>query len=226
MYRNYYVEDIKTEFKHMIDNDQLRHGMVEIRGATFIADQPCMFGKPNQEYIDAEIQWYESENKSVYRLFDIYGKKVRIWENVADEYGEVNSNYGWCIYSKERGNQFINAYRHLIDDPYTRQAVLIYQHPDMHLIAGKDFTCTNMQQFFIVDNKLECVVQMRSQDAVFGYNNDIAWFKHVQLKMLNKINDMRKLIGAQELSLGPITMQVGSLHVYPRHQHYIWNYVS
>tara|TARA_R100000988_G_C3895499_1_gene114903 strand:- start:368 stop:619 length:252 start_codon:yes stop_codon:yes gene_type:complete len=83
-----------------------------------------------------------------------------------------------------------------------------------------------MQQFFIVDNKLECVVQMRSQDAVFGYNNDIAWFKHVQMKMLNKINDMRKLIGAQELSLGPITMQVGSLHVYPRHQHYAENYVS
>ena len=43
MYRNYYVEDIKTEFKHMMDNDQLRHGMLEIRGATFIADQPCMF---------------------------------------------------------------------------------------------------------------------------------------------------------------------------------------
>jgi thymidylate synthase len=226
MYRNYYVEDIKTEFKHMMDNEQFRDGMLEIRGATFIADQPCMFGKPNQKYIEAEIEWYNSQSKSVYNLFDLYGKKVQIWEDVADEYGEVNSNYGWCIFSPERGNQFKNAYRKLLEKPYTRQAVLIYQHPDMHMIAGKDFTCTNMQQFFIVDNKLECLVQMRSQDAVFGYNNDIAWFKHVQTRMLAMINRSRYEHGAPELSLGPITMQVSSLHVYPRHQHYVENYVN
>ena len=217
-----YTSHIRNMLKRQLTQKGFRNdGTIELRAISFVADSPSLFGKPNQKYIEAEIQWYQSSSKSVYDLFDIYGKKVQIWQDVADEYGEVNSNYGWCIYSSERGSQFKNAYRKLLEKPHTRQAVLIYQHPDMHMIAGKDFTCTNTQQFFIKDNQLECLVQMRSQDAVYGYNNDIAWFKHVQTRMLAMINRSRYEHDAPELSLGPITMQIGSLHVYERHHHLV-----
>ena len=92
---------------------------------------------------------------------------------------------------------------------------MIYTTPDMHKIAGKDFTCTNAQQFFIKENKLHTVVQMRSQDAVYGYNNDIAWFKYVHAAMLNN------LFKIKNLKLGDVIMQIGSLHVYERHFKYL-----
>ena len=65
---------------------------------------------------------------------------------------------------------------------------------------------------------------MRSQDDVFGYNNDIDWFHHVHSKMIDKVNKVRLSNGDQVLSKGPITMQIGSLHVYPRHQHFVEEY--
>lgn len=214
------VDQVRRSFVDDYNNKKFRSdGNLELRGVSFDADEDCIFGSPNRDYIDAEIKWYETQDKSVHRLFDIYGKKVKIWEDVCDGNGEVNSNYGWRIYSEEQGNQFDKVFRELVDRPNTRQAILIYQHPEMHLIAGKDFTCTNAQQFFIEGDTLECVVQMRSQDAVFGYNNDIAWFHHVHTKMINKINEVRLSNGEEDLSKGSITMQIGSLHVYPRHQH-------
>ena len=212
-------------FKRQLTQKAFRNdGTVELRAISFQADSPSIFGVPNEKYIKAEIEWYETKDRSVSTLFDIYGSEVKIWQNVADDYGEVNSNYGWCIYSDKRGNQYRHALTNLLYSPHTRQAVLIYQHPNMHMIAGKDFTCTNSQQFFIVDNRLDCLVQMRSQDAVYGYNNDIAWFKHVQIKLLNDINIARGSHGAPNCELGPIKMQIGSMHVYPRHHHLIKEY--
>ena len=220
-----YTNNIRNMFKRQLTQKSFRNdNTIELRGISFVADSPCIFGTPNQKYIDAEIEWYETQDKSVVTLFDIYGKTVEIWDNIKDDYGEVNSNYGWCIYSKERGSQYRHALVNLLEKPHTRQAVLIYQHPDMHMIAGKDFTCTNSQQFFINDDRLDCVVQMRSQDAVYGYNNDIAWFKHVRDKLLDDLNISRGSHGAPPLASGPITMQIGSLHIYPRHQHLVKEY--
>ena len=193
------------------------NGTIELQGISFLADEETIFGERNEEYIMAELAWYESADKRVQRLFEIYGKEVSIWKRVADERGEVNSNYGYCIYSSERGSQYVNVLNTLLKDPLSRQAVMIYQHPDMHSIAGKDFTCTNAVQYFI--NKrypkspdyLDCVVQMRSNDVVFGYNNDRAWQLHV-------LEQLAKELGVH---VGNITWQVGSLHIYERHYKYL-----
>ena len=34
--------------------------MIEIIGANFLADAPAIFGEPNQEYIQRELEWYKS----------------------------------------------------------------------------------------------------------------------------------------------------------------------
>ncbi len=72
-----------------------------------------------------------------------------------------------------------------------------------------DFICTNNVQYFIRDNYLITSVYMRSNDAVFGYNNDLAWQTHIRNKLLD---DLDCIYGA-----GPIYWNVGSLHVYERH---------
>ena len=168
-------------------------------------------GKPNQEYIKAELEWYKSMSRSVNDLADIYGKRVKIWDLVADADGIINSNYGWCVFSEENDFQYFNVYKKLKKDPNHRQAVMIYTAPDMHTRAienGRhDFMCTNTVQYFINDGYLECQVNMRSNDAIYGFNNDVAWQREV-------LFSLSKDLGC---TAGSIFWSVGSLHIYERH---------
>ena len=68
-------------------------------------------------------------------------------------------------------------------------------------------------QYFIRDNKLITSVYMRSNDAVFGYNNDLAWQKHVRDKLLDDLETDTEI----RYEAGPIYWNVGSFHVYERH---------
>ena len=88
---------------------------------------------------------------------------------------------------------------------------MIYNRPSMHTDSCtngmKDFMCTNAVTYFIKNNKLNCVVQMRSNDIVYGYKNDYAWQKYVLDKLAKDLN----------VEIGDIHWQVASLHMYPRH---------
>jgi thymidylate synthase len=79
-----------------------------------------------------------------------------------------------------------------------------------------DFICTNAVQYLQRDGVLHAVVQMRSNDVVFGYRNDYAW----QMYVLQQLSDD---LG---VPAGNITWQVGSLHVYQRHYSMIEKYIS
>ena len=48
-----------------------------------------------------------------------------------------------------------------------------------------DFMCTTHVQYFINGNQLDASVYMRSNDAIFGFINDLAW-QQIVLKMLAK----------------------------------------
>ena len=76
-----------------------------------------------------------------------------------------------------------------------------------------DFICTNAVTYYIRDNRLDCVVQMRSNDVVFGYKNDYAWQEFVLRKLASDISFSR----GEEIESGFIHWQVQNLHVYERH---------
>jgi thymidylate synthase len=182
--------------------------MIEWLGACFDADEPAIFGTVNEDYVKREIEWYESESLNVN---DIPPPVPTIWKQVATPEGYINSNYGWCIYSGENGRQFENCISTLKRDPESRRAIMIYTRPSMQVDYNRDgmsdFMCTNTVQYAVRKGQVQSIVNMRSNDVVFGYKNDYAWQKHA----LDKV--------AQELNLpaGKITWQVGSLHVYSRH---------
>ena len=224
------VSDIRHTLARQYQRGNFRNGTIEIQGASFLADENVIFGKRNDAYIDAEIAWYNSESRDVSMLFDIYGKEVEIWKNISSRDGKVNSNYGWMVYSEENGDQYNNCYNALVNDPDTRQAVMIYQRPTMHYEATTngmyDFTCTNAVQYFINGQWLDVVVQMRSNDVVFGYTNDYAWQRNVQMSLLENLNMYRYENDEDELHLGTIRWQVGSLHIYERHFDHLENYIE
>lgn len=223
------VENIRNKFAELLRNEEFvrdKSGcvMLEIIGAGFEADEDFIFGAPNEDYIQREIAWYESQSRSVY---DIAGKTPKIWEYVSDENGMINSNYGWMIYSRENGSQYANVLSKLLTDPDTRQATMIYNRPSMHSDAIEngmsDFCCTAAVNFFIREGELECVVQMRSNDAWAGYRNDVAWHKHVQSKLVEAINTEN---GSENIVPGKIMWSAGTLHLYERQFYLVEDYTE
>jgi len=209
------VSDIRTMFKSIKPDPTT--GMLEIVNASFIADEPIIFGTENKDYIERELKWYLSQSLNVN---DIPAPVPQIWQNVADANGKINSNYGYLVFSTENGRQYECAISTLKRDKHSRQAALIYNRPSIHIDAYtngmKDFICTYSQQFIIRDNKLHLLVYMRSNDAVFGYKNDVAWAKY----LLNKAyTDL--LSTYSDLSVGSIVWNAASLHIYPRHIHLV-----
>jgi thymidylate synthase len=124
------------------------------------------FRKWNEEYAEAEWQWYLSGSPKIEKLEEIYGMVPNIWEKMANENGEVNSNYGaqW-----EREYQLDKVVAKLKSDPNTRQAVIsIYDGKEISRYRY-DTPCTTAIQFSIVNNRLEMCVTMRSNDLWFGF---------------------------------------------------------
>lgn len=207
------VNDVRNELLEMYKQgnfvvDRTGVKVVEVLGCSFIADEDFILRPPSQDYIKRELEWYESESLLVN---DIPGKTPEIWNSIASSNGEINSNYGWAIFSDENGNQYKNVLKELRDNPYSRRATMIYNRPSMHTDYMRDgmndFICTYANQFFIRDNKLISHYLMRSNDAVFGFNNDIAWAKYVQSKLANDLG----------IKAGEVIWTAQSMHVYERH---------
>ena len=209
--RRILAENLKNE---VFVTDKTGVKTVEILNASFIANEPAIFGTVNQEYVARELDWYTSMSLNVN---DIPGGPPAIWKMVATPEGLINSNYGWCIYSKDNGYQYLNVVNQLKANPDSRRATMIYNRPSMHDDYNKDgmsdFMCTNTVQYLVRDGKVNALVYMRSNDAVFGYKNDFAWQKYV---LENVCEDL-------DLPMGDIYWNVASLHVYERHFNLIEN---
>lgn len=230
------IDDIRHEFRELLRKDKIIRGRtpdldtVEILAAQFeprihaLSDR-AIFGRVDEDYVERELSWYETLSL---RVADMKPPVPKIWQDVASLSGEVNSNYGWCIWSWENGSQYESCLRELQRDPASRRACMIYQRPSMHTDwcrdGMRDFICTDAVHCFLRppedaaegtfsedDLELHYHVFMRSNDAVFGYKNDFAWHRHV---MQNLADDL-------EVRPARLIWHAASLHVYRRHFKYL-----
>lgn len=227
---NIFKEKYKNQDFRIIGNNVQQAKTIEIQNVQFECDKDWIVREPNYEYARREIAWYDT--MSLY-VKDIPDKIPVIWQNVSDINGKINSNYGWCIYSEENGSQYKNCLYNLINDPSTRQAVMIYTRPSMHNDAVKnhmhDFMCTFATQCFLNKTKegynLKYIVYQRSSDAVFGFNNDHIWHKEVQKRLASDLekefNKFKEDNDKIEIKCLPIEFNCGSIHVYERHFQYL-----
>ena len=209
------IDQIRTYFRDELDNKRFttdRNGgkTIELIGASFYADDPAIFGVPNQDYIDAELAWYESQSTNIN---DIYIDKdpPKAWQMSANRHGEINSNYGHLIFSDKYYNQFEQVVDELRRNRDSRRASMVYQRPSIWVEYNdnckNDFICTNAVTYYIRDDELHSVVQMRSNDVIFGYRNDYAWQEYVLYALADELN----------VDTGQMYWQVQNLHVYERH---------
>jgi thymidylate synthase len=207
------VDDVRGHFRCLkklerFVRDKSGVKMLEVVHASFEANEETIFGPVNWDYVERELEWYNSRSLNVN---DIPGGPPAIWKQVATKDGWINSNYGWMIYSTTNGNQFEYCRNELIERPDSRRAVMIYNRPSMWFDYNRegmsDFVCTFAHQYFVRDGKLHACVTMRSNDVVFGYRNDRAWADHVLNRLSNDIG----------VPKGKLYWYAGSLHVYERH---------
>lgn len=168
--------------------------------------------KTNMSYVQKELQWYNSQSLNI-QFIQEYAK---LWIGCADKRGMINSNYGWCIYSKENYNQFDNCINELKQNVNSRRAIMIYNRPsiqyDYKQNGKSDFICSMYNQLFIRDNKLISIYDMRSNDAIYGFFNDYAWAHHVYMKSFEILKQKY-----QNLEVGNLIWKVNSFHIYQKH---------
>ena len=141
--------------------------------------------KWNLEYARAEWQWYLSGDRNITKLGKIYGKIPPIWIKMADDEGNVNSNYG---YQWQRKRQLDAVVRKLKMDKDTRQACIsIYDGKEMYKYDN-DTPCTYAVQFTIVNNKLDMCVTMRSNDLWYGFCIDQYCFSMLQQLVASRLD--------------------------------------
>ena len=157
----------------------------------------------NEDYAEYEWAWYREGNPDAREI----SKRAKIWATCMDEWGNVNSNYGYQWNRGDYLSQIDYIYHELNNNPLSRRAVIsIYDGKENHLYA-KDTPCTLSISFSIEDDKLEMAVHMRSNDLVFGFCNDQYCFSKLQQMLSHRLN----------IEMGTYHHSVVDLHIYERH---------
>ena len=211
-------KNIATEL-HQLETMTSPRGQAtkEFLNLTMIIEDPtkCVLSseprKLSHKYLKAEFDWYLSKERSIEAIKD----HSKMWSMIADQHGQVNSNYGYFAFENllsDGSTQMDWCINSLIDDTDSRQSVMNFNNVSHKVSNNKDFVCTLSQQFFIRNNELISIVNMRSCDLIYGASFDIPYFSFLQQfvfkSLLNKY---------PTLKLGKLIHNSGSMHVYERH---------
>jgi len=160
----------------------------------------------NLDYAKEELLWYLSGTNKIDFSLKIYNT----WKKYSDNGITVNSAYGYRIFN----GQWDWIKLLLIKDKETRRAIInLNWESDKNTLDTKDYPCTLSLHFLIRNNKLNLIVNMRSNDIFYGFRNDIYCFTNLQQIMAKELN----------LKLGLYYHNVGSLHIYENKIKFIKN---
>lgn len=154
----------------------------------------------NLEYAELEWKWYKSGDRNP----EMVVKKAKLWKQMVDEHGLVNSNYGaWWM----RNNQLDFAIELLRKDKGSRRSIVVHYSPDEIHSYGKDTPCNLVMNFFVEQDTLYLTVFARSIDLVYGFCNDQFIFSRLMIEVAQHL----------DLELGAFHYFITNLHVYDKH---------
>lgn len=162
--------------------------------------------KHSIEYLKGEWLWYMQKTTNI----DFIKKYSKFWGTIADASGNVYSNYGNTLFRNINGkSQMQHIIYELRQHPESRRAIALYNYDSAYarMHDGADFPCTVMSHFMVRDNRLNQIVYIRSNDLIYGWSNDMAFYTMIQ-----------EMIGVKlGVPLGTLTEVAGSLHIYEKH---------
>lgn len=174
-----------------------------------------------KKYVKNELDWYKSMDLSIIGHEGIESNPT--WQSCCtkDDKKEVNSNYGWCVFSEDNYSQYDNCLEILRKDSTSRNGIIMYNRPSIYKDYKRngchDMICTFFSHFFIrkINNEdtLIMIHNMRSNDIRFGFIcSDLAWNCFVYQNMYE---DLKKTY--PNLKRGFIRWTSNSMHIYQRH---------
>lgn len=155
-----------------------------------------------------ELLWFLSGDTNVKYLSD---NKVRIWNEWADENGDLGRVYGaqWRSWQKPNGekvDQIANVVKSLKEDPNSRRHLVVAFNPgELDQMALPP--CHAFFQFYVANGKLSCQLYQRSADIFLGVPFNIA--SYAALTMM-----MAQVCG---LAPGEFVHTFGDVHLYNNH---------
>jgi len=160
------------------------------------------------KYLAAELIWYLSWDLSVDKIWEY----AQLWKQIADDEGTINSNYWFIVFKrwiKDYENQYKFILETLIKDKDSRQAVMRYNSHEHIYKWNTDMVCTLSNQLLIRDNKINIIINMRSQDIFYWRQFDIVRFwlllQSFRLDLIDTYPDLK---------LWKIYHNAGSIHFY------------
>lgn len=155
-----------------------------------------------------ELLWFLKGDTNIKYLKE---NGVRIWDEWADENGNLGPVYGyqwrsWPTPNGESIDQISNVIASIKNNPNSRRHMVSAWNPalvdDMALPP-----CHTMFQFYVADGKLSCQLYQRSADSFLGVPFNIA--SYALLTMM-----MAQVTG---LKAGDFVHTFGDLHIYNNH---------
>lgn len=159
-------------------------------------------------YLYPELAWYMSGDRNVKNILP-YSK---FWETIRNPDMTANSNYGDLVFYRKNSKGITSytwALNALLCDRNTRKGIVLYNDRELFYLDNKDLICNQYQQFLIRDNKLICLVALRSSDMVYGLTFNMPWWSLVHQILYLDLKEFYP-----ELELGGITAFLGSVHIY------------
>ncbi len=155
-----------------------------------------------------ELLWFLKGDTNIAYLKD---NEVRIWDEWADENGDLGPVYGyqwrsWPAYDGSHIDQIANVVNQIKNNPNSRRLMVSAWNPalvdEMALPP-----CHALFQFYVADGKLSCQLYQRSADIFLGVPFNIA--SYALLTMM-----VAQVCG---LEVGDFVHTLGDAHLYSNH---------
>jgi thymidylate synthase len=165
-----------------------------------------------------ELLWFLKGNTNINYLND---NKVTIWDEWADENGDLGPVYGaqWRNWNNEGIDQISEVIQSIKNNPDSRRHIVAAWNPSVLPESGKSFAenvangkaalppCHAWFQFYVANGRLSCQMYQRSADIFLGVPFNIASYALLTM-MIAQVTD---------LAPGELIMSFGDAHIYVNH---------
>lgn len=165
-----------------------------------------------------ELLWFLKGDTNINYLKD---NKVSIWDEWADEQGDLGPVYGaqWRNWNNEGVDQISEVIKSICENPDSRRHIVAAWNPSVLPLSGKSFAenvalgkaalppCHAWFQFYVANGKLSCQMYQRSADIFLGVPFNIASYALLTLMIAQVTN----------LKPGELIMTFGDAHIYTNH---------
>ena len=155
-----------------------------------------------------ELLWFLKGDTNIKYLKD---NKVRIWDEWADEEGELGPVYGsqwrsWTASDGDSIDQISNVVHQIKINPNSRRLLVnAWNVGEINKMALPP--CHLLFQFYVADNKLSCQLYQRSADIFLGLPFNIASYA-LLTEMMAQVC---------KLEMGDFVLTIGDAHLYNNH---------